>query len=368
MHIPFIDLETQYCTLKKEIDESIASAIAQFQFAKGREVYEFELEFSKTIKSRYCINTGNGTDSLFLALRALNIEAGDEVITPAWSWISSAEVISLCGAKTVFTDIDPLYYTIDIEDVKRKITSKTRAVIAVHLYGQVAQILSLKELCDSHNIALIEDCAQAHLTQQYSAIAGSIGHLAAFSFYPTKNLGAYGDAGCVTTSDTVLAEKVRRLANHGALEKEYHQIEGTNSRMDTIQAAVLLAKLPYLQQWTEKRVQNAFLYYEGLQGISEVKTPLTRPDSRHTFHIYAIRAKKRDELKEYLVQNGIQTMIHYPKALTNLPAYRYLNLNPKDYSIANELERDILSLPIYPELKENQIQYICEKIRSFYKK
>ncbi|MBT1704566.1 DegT/DnrJ/EryC1/StrS family aminotransferase [Chryseosolibacter indicus] len=368
MNIPFIDLKAQYESFKERMDAGLLSAVANFQFAKGKEVFEFEEKFSKIVGSKYCINTGNGTDSLFLALKAVDIKAGDEVITPAWSWISSSETVSACGARPVFADVDSRSYTIDVDAVKKKINTKTKAVIAVHLYGQGAPAEDLKNLCNAHGLTLIEDCAQGHLTEDNHKVAGSVGHLAAFSFYPTKNLGAYGDAGCITTSDPVLTEKVRRLANHGALRKDDHLMEGFNSRMDTLQAAVLLIKLPYLEDWTVKRIKNALLYNEGLKDIPEITVPFVRPSSRHTYHIYAVRAALRDELSAYLLEHGIQTMIHYPQALTNLPAYRYLDLDPNDYPIANQLEKDILSLPIYPELEENQIGYICEKIRSFYKK
>jgi dTDP-4-amino-4,6-dideoxygalactose transaminase len=368
MNIPFVNLQVQYESIQTEIDRGISEALKRFQFSKGFEVSEFERHFPAKLKSKYCIAVGNGTDALFLSLKAIDIQPGDEVLTPSWSWISTSETISFCGATPVFVDVDPSHYTIDIEAVKSKITPKTRAIIAVHLYGQAARASELRELCDKNNIKLIEDCAQGHLTIDGNSIAGSIGHISAFSFYPTKNLGAYGDAGCVLTNGEALAEKVRRLANHGALQKDDHLIEGTNSRMDTIQAAILLAKLPFLEQWTEKRIQNASYYSTLLQHLPQIRTPKVRENTRHTFQIYAIRCEQRDELKTYLEAQGIQTIIHYPNALTNLPAYQYLNLDASQFPVSNALQKDILSLPIYPELTKEQIFYVFEKISDFYKR
>jgi dTDP-4-amino-4,6-dideoxygalactose transaminase len=366
MHIPFVNLKAQYESIKTAIDDAIGSVINNFCFSRGAEVFEFEQQFAAKINARHCIAVGNGTDALYLSLKALEIGQDDEVLTPAWSWISSAETITQCGAKPVFVDVDPKYYTIDIARVEQKITEKTRAIIAVHLYGHAAPVVALKSICKRHNLFLIEDCAQSHLTKEDDNYVGTFGDLSAFSFYPTKNLGAYGDAGCVFTNDAVMEERVRRLANHGALQKEDHLIEGMNSRMDTLQAAILSAKLPYLEQWTEKRRAHADHYTNRLRNIDQVHTPVQRASCHHSFHIYAIRAQRRDELQSFLQANGIQTLIHYRKALVNVPAYAHLKQDPDDFPVAISLEKEILSLPIYPELSYEAVDYICDKIAGFY--
>ncbi len=335
---------------------------------RGEAVGLFEKAFATALGSRHVIGTGNGTDALFAILKCLGTGPGDEVISSAFTWISSAETISLCQARPVFADIRATDYTLDPESVERSISPRTRGVIVTHLYGQAAQVRQIRALCDQHNLFLIEDCAQAHMTSEHDQYVGTIGHAAAFSFYPTKNLGAYGDAGCIATNDDALAERLRRFCNHGALQKDDHLFEGTNSRMDTLQAAVLLVKLPFLKDWNTRRINHARLYGGALHGLSEVTVPVVRPNTVHTFHIYAIRAKNRDQLKNYLEQQGIQTMVHYPVALPNLDAYQYLQHTPNDFPVASALQSEMLSLPIYPELTEDQILQVCKNIWDFYAK
>lgn len=366
MHIPFLNLKIQYNTIKDEVDRAMANALNRFNFTRGQEVTAFERAFGKTLSVPHVTTTGNGTDALYVALRSLAIGPGDEVITPAFSCIPSAETITLCGAKIVFADVDPVTYTIDPAQIDSRVTAKTKAVITVHLFGQAADITAIKSICDKHKLHLIEDCAQAHCTKVNDRCVGTFGNAGAFSFYPTKNLGAYGDAGCVVTHDAALAENMRRFANHGALQKDDHLFEGTNSRMDTLQAAVLLAKLPYLERWNNRRREIAALYIASLSDIEELTTPNERKGTIHTYHIYAIRAKKRDALKAFLAEKGIQTLIHYPSSLHCLPAYQYLNHQPSDFPVANRLQHEILSLPIYPELTEEQVHYVCASIKDFY--
>lgn len=366
MHIPFLNLEAQYNSIKYELDSAMATAIKRFNFIRGPEVTAFEHAFGKMLGIPHVIATGNGTDALFIALRSLGIGPGDEVITPAFSCIPSAETITLCGATPVFADVDPDTYTIDPVQIEAKITVQTKAVIAVHLFGQGADITAIQAICKKHNLYLIEDCAQAHCTQVDGNFAGTFGDAGAFSFYPTKNLGAYGDAGCVVTNDASLAEKMRRFANHGALEKDDHLFEGTNSRMDTLQAAVLLAKLPHLQAWNTKRRDVAARYNTWLSGIDGLTIPLERKGTLHTYHIYAITTKKRDTLKAFLAEKGIQTIIHYPASLHCLPAYQYLRHRPSDFPVANRLQHEILSLPVYPTLTEEQVRYVCASIKDFF--
>ncbi|NJN42107.1 MAG: DegT/DnrJ/EryC1/StrS family aminotransferase [Flammeovirgaceae bacterium] len=367
MTVPFVDLQKQYVSIKSEIDSALLSVFSAGQFIKGSSVSTFESSFKKLIGADYCIGTGNGTDSLFLSLKALGIGSGDEVLTPAFSWISSAEVISLTGAKPVFIDIEPLTFTMNPDLVEDKITKNTKAIILVHLFGSPANTNHVLSICKKYNLSLIEDCAQSHLSEENGKVAGTIGHVSAFSFYPTKNLGAYGDAGCLVTNDKVLAEVIRRLANHGALQKDDHRMEGLNSRMDELQAAILNVKINHLKTWNDLRIQHANSYDKLLDGVSEITTPARRPGTRHTFHAYVIRAKKRDELKKYLVEKGVETVIHYPKALTSLPVYQEMGFREKDFPIASRAQDEVLSLPIYPEISSGQIEYVCEMIKKFYK-
>jgi dTDP-4-amino-4,6-dideoxygalactose transaminase len=364
--IPFNNLKLQYESIKDEVNRALADVFQGGQFIGGDPVRNFESAFSNLLHVNHCIGTGNGTDSLFIILKSLQIGPGDEVITPAFGCIPSSEVISLACAKPVFAEVDPIYYTLDPEDVQRKITSRTKAIIAVHLYGQAAPVDQLKKICEDQNIILIEDCAQAHLTDLAGKPAGTWGIASAFSFYPTKNLGAYGDAGCIVTQNALLAETMRRFANHGALQKEDHQFEGTNSRLDTLQAAILSIKLNYLKQWNEQRRVLARHYQETLKSIDSLVLPRERPESTHTFHLFGIRTPYRDSLKKYLAAQGIETLIHYPKGLPYTDAYAQYHAKPEDFPVTYELQNQILSLPLYPGLSNDQIQFIAESIRRYF--
>ena len=366
MNVPFADLGTQYKRLKREIDKSISELIESGNFIGGKPVKDFEQDFASLCQVKNCIAIGNGTDGLFISLKALGIGPGDEVITPAWSWISTSEVITLTGATPVFADVDSKHFTITQKNIKDKITPRTKAVIIVHLYGQVAEVNAIKALCNASNLFLIEDCSQAHLSSEQGVMAGSTGDCGVFSFYPTKNLGAFGDAGCVITNQDQLAEKIRRLANHGGLSKDDHLIEGFNSRMDTMQAAILHVKLRYLQEWNARRIKNAKLYFENLLGIGALSLPEVRKNTVHTFHLFVIRVEQRDDLKSFLESKGVQTMIHYPKALPFVPAYDYLSHSMDDFPVSAQLQRKVLSLPIAPEISEEQIHYVCRMIKVFY--
>lgn len=368
MKVPFADLAIQYQTLKPEIDKAIAEVLDVGNFIGGTPVKKFEENFSALCQVKNCVAIGNATNGLFLALKALGIGSGDEVITPAWSWISTSEVITLCGATPVFADVDSDYFTVTRNKIEQKITEQTKAVIVVHLYGQVAEVNKIKELCKQSNLYLIEDCSQAHLSFERGVAAGSIGDCGVFSFYPSKNLGAFGDAGCVITSHDLLAEKIRRLANHGGLSKDDHQIEGFNSRMDTIQAAILNVKLNYLRDWNARRIKNAELYFKKLSDIKLIGLPAIRNDTVHTFHLFVIRVEQRDELKSFLEDKSVQTLIHYPQALPFEPAYEYLSHTLSDFPVSAQLQRTVLSLPVSPEISEEQIHHVCQMIRMFYAK
>lgn len=297
----------------------------------------------------------------------LGIGKGDEVITAANSFIATAESITAVGARPVFVDVDN-YYTIDAEKIEEKITNKTRALIAVHLYGQAAQIDVISEICNKHNIFLIEDSAQAHFSEFHNQYCGTFGVAACFSFYPAKNIGAFGDGGCIVTNDDKLAQNIRMYTNHGSKEKHVHVFEGINSRLDGIQAGILKIKLKYIDQWNQERLYAANYYTKLLSNIELVNTPEIRNNTLHTFHLYVIKTNQRDELQKYLLSKGIETGIHYPYALPFMPCYKYLNHVVNDFKFAYYNQDRIISLPIFPGMKNEQIEYVYEMIKEFYKK
>jgi dTDP-4-amino-4,6-dideoxygalactose transaminase len=368
MRIPFVDLSIQYQSIKDDIDNAIANVISDMAFVGGKYVKSFEQEFASLYGVKHVIGCGNGTDSLYIIMKMLGIGKGDEVITVANSWISSSETISQTGATPVFVDAHPTYYSIDEKKIESKITSRTKAIIPVHLHGQVCEIETIKGTCDKNNLYMIEDCAQSHFSEYKGKRAGLFGLAASFSFYPSKNLGAYGDAGCIITNDDELAEKCRMYANHGSLKKHQHQMEGINSGLDGLQASILSAKLPHISKWTEQRIQKAAMYNHYLKGIDGISLPSERPDAKHTYHLYVIRAQQRQLLADHLAKHGVETSVHYPTALPNLPAYQYLGHTPSDFPIASRLQNEILSLPMYPELTEEMIMYVANSIKVFYDK
>lgn len=363
--IKFVDLKKQYLGIKKEIDKAIGGVIKDSAFIGGERVKKFEKEFAYLIGAAHCVGVGNGTDALFIALKGLGIGQGDEVIVPANTFIATAEAVSAGGASVVFADCEEKFYCLDISDVKKKITAKTKAVIAVHLYGQPANMDELSLLCRKHKLFLIEDTAQAHLAKYKEKTVGTIGDVGCFSFYPGKNLGAYGDAGAIVTDDEKIAFKCRLLANHGRIEKYDHLIEGYNSRLDSLQAAILSVKLKYLKKWNKKRRCLAQKYNELLKGLPIV-CPEEFSGASCVYHLYVIRCKERDQLRDFLKSNGIETGIHYPVALPFLKAYDRLAARPESFPVSFRLQNEILSLPLYPELTEQEIRRIVQKIKQFY--
>ena len=368
MHIPFVDLKVQYQAIKNDIDQAIASVIAETAFVGGKFVEAFEKEFAALYGTKHCISCANGTDSLYIIMKMLGIGDGDEVITASNSWISSSETISQTGSKPVFVDIDPNYYSINEKLIEAKISSKTKAIMPVHLHGQMCEMDVISEIAARHNLYIIEDCAQSHFSAYKGKLAGTIGIAGSFSFYPGKNLGAYGDAGCIITDDDALAENCRRFAQHGALQKHAHTTEGINSRMDGLQAAILSAKLPYISGWNTKRQQNAKQYDAALSGIPRVIIPMVRANTAHTYHLYVIRAQNRDQLAQFLLSKGIETRIHYPTPLPFLQAYSHLHFTPNDFPVAYQYQDEILSLPMYSELTIEMIEYVANAVEEFYSK
>jgi len=366
MKIPLVDLKAQYNTIKDEIDQVISDVLSKSAFIGGAYVKDFEDAFASFCGVKHCIGVGNGTDALFIALKCLGIGSGDEVIVPANSFIATAESVTQAGARVVFADIDPRTYNIDASRLGERISRRTKAVIPVHLYGQPADMDPILELAKRHGLKVIEDAAQAHDAEYKGRRIGSIGDCACFSFYPGKNLGAYGDAGALVTSDDVLAREVRMFANHGRIDKYDHELEGVNSRLDALQAAILRVKLKHLPQWTEARRANAYLYNRYLAD-ADLVTPKEMENVKAVYHLYVVRTGNgnRQDMQNFLQSRGISTGVHYPIALPNLKAYRYLGHREDDYREGTRASGEIVSLPLYPELEEEQIRYIADAIKAY---
>lgn len=367
MEIPFVDLKAQYASIKEEIDQAISAVISSSAFIGGPFVKAFESAFAAFCGAKHCIGVGNGTDAIFLVLKAMGIGRGDEVITAANSFIATSEAITMTGARVVFVDIDPRTFNIDPTKIENKITKKTKAIVPVHLYGQPAEMDPILEIARKHELKVLEDAAQAHGATYKGRRVGTLGDAACFSFYPGKNLGAYGDGGAIVTSDEELAIKARMLANHGRVDKYDHKIEGVNSRLDGLQAAILNAKLPHLPAWTESRRKNAYLYNELLTGVPSLEIPVDSADMRAVYHLYVVRVKNgmRSQLQQHLKNQGVSTGIHYPIALPALSAYSWLNHRDVDFPAAISASREILSLPMFPELSRTKIEFVSQAIREF---
>jgi dTDP-4-amino-4,6-dideoxygalactose transaminase len=363
--VPFADLHAQYLAIRPEIDAAVAEVIRTSAFIRGPFVETFEQEFALAAGSTHCVSCGNGTDALYIAMCALGVTQGDEVITTAHSWISTAETISQAGGTVIFCDTDADTFTIDPETIESKITSRTVGIIPVHLYGQPADMDKILAIAKKHRLWVLEDCAQAHLATYRGRRVGTFGVAGTFSFYPGKNLGAMGDAGAIVTSDTQLAGRMAMFARHGGLTKGQHHIEGINSRLDGLQAAVLSVKLRHLDAWTQIRRAIAARYDNALHGFAELQTPLLAGDREHVYHLYVVRHPRRDALAAYLKSQGVQTAINYPVALPFLPAYSRLGHTPADFPHAFNNQGRILSLPIFCEMTEAQLQRVVSAINHF---
>ncbi len=369
MNIPFLDLKSQYAQIKNDVLPEINWVLDNTAYVMGKPVFQFEKDFAAVHNINHVIGTSAGTAGNHIALWALGIGPDDEVIIPANTFIATAWGATLCGAKPVFVDCHPDSYNIDSAKVEAAITSKTKAIVAVHLYGQSADMDALQQIAKKHNLFLVEDAAQAHLAEYKGKLVGGLADASSFSFYPGKNLGAYGEAGAVATNNDELAERMKMIRDHGAKDKYYHLIYGHNYRMEAIQGAVLGVKLKYLSQWTNGRRQVAAKYNDLLKDIPQIKLPVEMSYAKHVYHLFVIQVlnKKRDELQNFLKENGISTGLHYPVPLHLQPCFSNLGYKKGDFPVSEELTLQGLSLPMYPELKEEQQEYIALKIKEFFK-
>lgn len=370
--IPPMDLRRQYANIKGEIDAAVAQVLEGGRYILGEQVVAFEGEFAAFCGVAHAVGVGCGTAALHLALAACGVGPDDEVITVPHTAVATVAAIELVGARPVLVDIDSTRYTLAPDRLKAALTPRTRAIIPVHLYGCPADLAPIVEIAWRHHLFVVEDCAQAHGAVYRGRPVGSWGHMAAFSFYPTKNLGAYGDGGMVTTNDPELAERVRLLRQYGWRERYVSHVKGTNSRLDELQAAVLRVKLRYLEEWNERRRWLAHLYTERLAGLAVsavegggVITPYEPDDTKHVYHLYVVRHPRRDELRAFLHERGIGSLVHYPVPVHLQPAYRDLGYQAGDFLCAEAAAREVLSLPLYPELREKEVATVADAVRAF---
>jgi dTDP-4-amino-4,6-dideoxygalactose transaminase len=377
MRVPFLDLQAQYKNIKDEINPAIQDILDNAAFILGKSVLKFEKEFAEAHNVKHCIGTSSGTDANHLVLWALGIGPGDEVIIPANTFIATAWGATLCGAKPVFVDCHPESYNIDPAKVEAAITKKTKAIVAVHLYGQAADMDALNAIAKKHNLILVEDAAQAHLAEYKNKKIGGFSKATSFSFYPGKNLGAYGEAGAVVTDDEQLAKLVTQLREHGQSEKYYHESFGHNYRMEGIQGAVLDVKLKHLESWTNGRRKVATKYQNLLGNLPELSLPKELPNHKHVYHLYVVRVngkslevreETRNKLQLFLSENEIASGLHYPVPLHLQKCFKHLDYKKGDFPVTEDLARTGLSLPMFPELKDEQIEYVVSKIKEFFKK
>lgn len=364
--VPFIDLHAQYLSIKSEIDEAIRRCIEGSNFIKGEAVYDFERRFAEYLGMDHCLGCGNGTDALEIILRSLNIGPGDEVIVPALSWLATAEAVNNVGAEPVFVDVFPTTCTIDFNKIEEKITKRTRAIIPVHLYGCPADMNEILSIAGQRGIHVVEDCAQAHGAEYYGKKVGTFGIASAFSFFPSKNLGAFGDGGAIVTNNKDLSELSHKISNHGQLhEKHKHFIIGRNSRLDNIQASVLGVKLKYLDDWNRKRQEAASYYFSRLSGMSDLILPDAESYKKHVYHLFVIRSSGRSRLIELFDKNNISWAIHYPQPIPFLDCYNYKKHSKMDFTISSQITENIISIPIYPEIPLEHLNRICNVIQQF---
>lgn len=364
--IKLFNLSIKKKKIKKKIIDSILKNIDNTDFIKGKNVRLFEEKFKKIINSKYCISCNSGTDALFLILKSLDLKKSDEVITTSNTWISTSEAIVNAGAKPIFVDVDE-DFNINPSLIKKKITKNTKAILVVHLYGLPCKMDQIMKICNTNKIKLVEDCAQAHMSKYANKYVGNFGIASAFSFFPTKNLGSFGDAGCVITNDLKLSKKLRMIANHGYKKKNFFEVNGVNSRMDTIQASILLEKLKYLKKDISYKNKLAKIYYKNLKNIKEVSFIIPESHIKHSYYLFTIKAKQRNKLKNYLISKGVQTGIYYPNLLPFQKVYSKYKIKKADFKTGIDINKEILSLPINSSLSTGDIEYCCLQIKNFYK-
>ncbi len=362
MNIPFIDLTEQYLTVKDEIDAGLKTVIEKGNFILGQEAKDFEQEFARYCGVQFGVGVNSGTDALYLALAALGVGPGDEVIVPSFTFIATALCISSTGATPVFVDIEEETYNIDPHAVEAAITPRTKAVIPVHIYGQSADMQEILDLAQRHNIKVVEDAAQAHGARYQGKRIGSLGDAACFSFYPTKGLGAFGDAGMLITNDKHIYQTAASLRDYGRVDRYAHKVKGHNSRLDTIQAVVLAAKLKHLDEWNKMRQEHASYYARLLKGEKEIRVPFMKGDRTHVFQTFAVRVPQRDQVMERMQKRGVGVLIHYPIPLHLQEAYQELHHKLGDFPESENMARETLSLPMFPHMKKEQIEYVCEAL------
>jgi dTDP-4-amino-4,6-dideoxygalactose transaminase len=367
MKVNFVDLKAQYQTIKPEIDKAIENVISNTAFILGKAVAEFEEQFAGYCGVKHCVGINSGTSALIMALKALDVGEGDEVITTPNTFIATAEAISFAGATPVFVDIEDRSYNLDPAKLEKAITRKTKAVIPVHLYGQPADMDPILKIAEKKRVAVIEDSAQAHGAEYKGKKTGALAEVACFSFYPGKNLGAYGEGGAITTNDEEIAQKARMLRDHGSPKKFYHEFIGNNCRLEGIQGAVLSVKLKHLDKWNDGRRKNADLYRKYLEG-SGVGVPEEMPYAKHVYHVFCVRVKDREKLIDFLKEKGVFTNIHYPIPIHLQKAYQFLGYKKGDFPVTEGCMDDILSMPMFAELTEEEIKYTAECIKEFYVK
>ncbi len=360
--IKFGILDRMHDEIREEIDEAIKRVIDNSYYISGPYLEQFEERFAKYLGCKYCIGVGNGLDGLKLSLLALGIGEGDEVILPSHTFIATALAVSDCKATPIFVECDEKTFNIDPSKIEEKITSKTKAIMVVHLYGQCADMDPIIEIAKKHNLKIVEDAAQAHGATYKGKKAGNLGDVAEFSFYPGKNLGCLGDGGCVVTNDPEIADKLRKLRNYGSSKKYVHEMKGINSRLDEIQASVLLAKLPHLDRWNERRIEIANMYLNGIKN-PKIVLPEIQDGNEHVWHQFVVMVENREEFQEYLMDNEIQTMIHYPIAIHKQEAYR--EFNDLELPIAEKIAKEVLSLPMYYGLTDDEVNYIINIINKY---
>jgi len=363
--VPFLEMKAQYLELKSELDEAYRRVMDSGWYILGGEVDAFEQEFAAYIGAKYCIGVGNGLEALQLILRGYGVSKGDEVIVPANTYIASWLAVSYTGATPIPVEPDPFTYNIDPERIEGAITTRTKAILPVHLYGQPVAMEKIWEIAGQHKLKIIEDAAQAHGGRYLERMAGDLGDAAGFSFYPTKNLGAFGDAGAVVTNDETLADKVRVLRNYGSRKKYYNEAKGHNSRLDPLQAAFLRVKLKHLDDWNQHRAQIANYYLDNLRTLPELGLPYVPPGVTPVWHVFIVSHPERDRLQEYLKEHGIGTLIHYPVPSHLSEAYQDLSYHPGDFPITEKMADTFLSIPIGPHLSMDDTDYVIEKIKAF---